>query len=139
MIIINNDERLVYAGTVALRAPNGIPLPAVPQYMIIPANEADPSDFVELHTNERLVLCGMIHTDIEKARERFAAGESQLSTERGKPLYFKELAENINKKSGLPKGGEKAIDLLIDDIVEAFGRDMRKIKALKRQGLAVKS
>ncbi|MCL2697025.1 MAG: hypothetical protein FWE74_02960 [Oscillospiraceae bacterium] len=137
MIILKDNECLVYAGTIALRSPSGTPLPAVPQYMIVPADEADPAAIVELQKEKRLVLGGMIYTDIEEARKRFAAGERKLSTESGKQLYFVEDAANINKKTGLSKGEEKAIEPLLSDIVEAFGRDMRKIKALHKQGLAV--
>ena len=73
MIKLKENERLVFAGTVALRAPNGELRPAVPQYMIKPAAEADPAHAREVGENERVVFGGQMFTDRKRAEERFAA------------------------------------------------------------------
>jgi len=54
--LLKPHERLVYAGTTALRAPDGTPLESVPQYMIVSADEAEPASVAELREDERLCV-----------------------------------------------------------------------------------
>ena len=69
MIKLKENERLVYAGKTALISPSGKPLPAVPQYIVVPADEADPALVVELKENEALIIIGSEHTDREAAEK----------------------------------------------------------------------
>ena len=136
MITPNKDEQLVYAGTVALRAPNGDPLAAVPQYMIVPVDEANPNCMAELHNGERLIVAGSILSDRKSAEERFAAlkaGQAQAPRADGVPIYIKEKAESINPKTGLSKGEEKAIEPIIGEMLDIFALQIRKRKALEEQ------
>lgn len=140
MIKLNKNERLVYAGETALRAPDGTPLPTVPQYMIVPAEQADPALITELKDNERLVWAGTVDNNRKRAEERFAAlkaGEKPPPRTNGVSLYIKEDVKNINPKTHLSESEEKACDPLIEDLVSAFAAQMRQMKALQRQGKVV--
>ncbi len=137
MITLEKNERLVCAGTVELRAPNGTLLPTVQQYIIVSFNEADPACITEVEENKRLVLGGCVFTDRKRAEERFAAlkaGREQPPREIGTPLYFQEDAENINPKTERTHEGDKIIKALSKDFAEIFAIQQRKEKALKRQG-----
>ncbi len=139
MTLLKEGERLIYAGETALRAPNGTPLPSVPQFMIIPSAEADPAAAVTLKADERLVLTGTIHNERKTAEERFAAlkaGREKCPVADGIPLYTIEDAVNINPKTRLSSAEEQSIEPLIGDMLEAFATQMRKIKALSRQNSA---
>ena len=103
---LGKHERLIRVGNAPLRAPNGKPLPAVPQYMIVPANEADPASVATLDKNEWLIMAGTVH--------------SRTSPDDVKTLYVKEAAENVNKKSGLSKVEEKACNAILSDLLKAF-------------------
>lgn len=138
MIGLKKNQRLIYAGETALRAPDGSPLPAVPQYMIVTVDEADPACVVELQKNETLVVAGTVHNDKKTAEERFAAlkaGREQAARADGIPLYIKEDAENINPKTRLSESEEKACEPLIGDLLTEFSIQVRKKKALERQGV----
>jgi hypothetical protein len=94
---LKKNERLVFAGNAALRAPDGTPLPSVPQFVIVGVDEATGS-VAELKDNERLILAGRVFTDKQRAEERFAAlkaGREQPPREVGTPLYVVEDAENL--------------------------------------------
>ncbi len=135
--LLNDNQRLVYAGETALRAPDGTPLPSVPQYMIVSADEADPTCVVELKENERLIVVGTIHNGKKAAEERFAAlkmGQVQTAKKDCTPLYIKENANNINPKSRMSVGEEKACEPLIEDLVSVFASQMRELKASERKG-----
>jgi len=134
-IMLKENERLVYAGTVALRAPNGEPLPAVARYMIVPVDEADPACVVELKDNERLVLGGQIFTDRKRAEERFAAlkaGREQPPREVGTPLYFIENAANINPKTECTYESDKIIETMSKELAEIYALHIRRKQALAR-------
>lgn len=136
MKILNENERLVFAGNIALRAPNGAELPAVPQYRIVRAGEPAAGSAVELKDTERLITVGSVHTERETAEERFAAlkaGQAQGPRADGEPLYIIESAANINPKTRLSEGEEKAIEPLLEDLLSTFAMQMRKRKALERQ------
>ena len=136
MIRLKENERLVYAGTAPLRAPNGTPLPAVPQYMIVSIEEADPAAVVNLQKNDRIVLAGLILHEKKRSEERFAAikaGRVPPPEEGSIPLYMLMDAENINPKTGLPWSVEKACAELSKDLADLYARQERKKKALAKQ------
>ncbi len=54
---LKSNERLVLAGEMPIRAPNGEPLPAVPVYMIAPDTDEDTTAGT-IAPNERLILAG---------------------------------------------------------------------------------
>lgn len=135
VIQLKDNERLVFAGTVALRAPDGTPLPAVPQYMIVPVDEADPALITDIKENERLVYGGRIFNEKKRAEERFAAlkaGREQPPREVGIPLYFKENVANINPKTERTYESDKIIETLSKEFAEMFFMQIRKKKALER-------
>ena len=136
MIKLKKNEKLVQAGTVELRAPDGSPLPAVPQYIIVAADEAD-SAAREVQENERVLYGGLILNDKKRAEERFAAlkaGRDAPPREIGTPLYFIEGAENVNPKTGRTAEGDKIIGILSKEFAEIFAIEKRKEKALAKQG-----
>ena len=136
MIGLKKDEKLIQAGTVALRAPNGKPLPAVPQYMIVTVDRADPARVVELKENERIMFGGEILNDKKRAEERFTAikaGQTPPPKEPKTPLYFIEDAENINPKTGRTAEGDKVIESLTKMFTEAYAIYRRKEKSQERQ------
>ena len=128
--ILKPNERLVYAGVTAIRAPDGNPLKGVPQYQIKPAHETDPISVVSLQMGERLIVAGTEHTEREAAQMRFAAsmeGNTQSCAD-GKPLYIKEAIEKGGKETGLSLGEEKTCDLLIDDLVAIYTLQRRAME-----------
>lgn len=136
MKVLKPNQKLVYAGTAELRAPNGTPLQSVPQYMIVSETVAEPSRVVELHPNECLVVAGSLNTNRKSAKERFAdlkSGREAKSDDDSIPLYIKESLDNMNVKTRLSNVEEEVCDLLIGDLVSEFSRQMRKLKSLERQ------
>lgn len=137
MITLKKNERLVYAGNTALRAPDGTPLSAVPQYMIVPVDEAEPANIVELGDNERLVYGGRVFNNKRAAEERFAAlkaGQTQSRRDIGTPLYFIEDAANIDPKTGRTYESEKIIATMAKEFTEVFAVQKRREQALAKQG-----
>ena len=134
MTSLPKNYRLVRAGTTAFRSHIGELLPAVPQYRIVPAEEADPALTAVLQDDEALVMAGTIHTDKKAAEERFAAlkagRECDTHKEHGTPLYIKENMSNINPQTHLSSGEEKACEPLISDLVEEFARQTREAEAV---------
>ena len=133
--LIKENERLVRVSKTELRTPCGA-LANVPQYMIVPADKANPADFAELLAGERLIQSGTLHTDRESAEARFEAlkaGKPAPPMAKGIPLYVKESAENVNPETGLSDGEQRACDMLAGEFLAAFARTMRKMKAAKRQ------
>ncbi|MCL2033830.1 MAG: hypothetical protein FWG94_03755 [Oscillospiraceae bacterium] len=101
---LKEHEWLVRAGTIWLRAPDGTPLPAEPQYRIVNADEAGPARVVELQENKRLVLAGRVFNDMALAKERYAAhkeGREIPPREEGIPIYILTDKENVDPKTGL--------------------------------------
>ncbi|GHV18528.1 hypothetical protein FACS18949_04660 [Clostridia bacterium] len=115
---LGKNERLVYVGETALRAPDGGLLPAVPQYMIVPADNADPSAVVTLQENERLVMAGTVH--------------NRKTPSDVKTLYIKENAENVNASTGLSKAEERACDAIIPYWAAALQRSSPTTRTQKR-------
>ena len=120
---LKENERLIYAGDTAHRSPSGKLLPGIPQYIIVPVDEADPDCVIELRDNECLVLAATMdgHDNLQSARERFAAlkaGKPPPPQSKTKPIdiYFKEITENINQATGLTRGQEKIFEKLAYDL-----------------------
>jgi non-ribosomal peptide synthetase component F len=139
-ITLSPNERLVYAGRTALRAPDGKLLEGVPQYIILPVEKAAPASVVELQDGECLILAGTIHNDREAAEERFAAAKDGHACPRadGTPIYVKEAVENVNKKTGLSLAEEAACEPLIGELLASFAMTARKMKALSKQRKAAR-
>lgn len=137
MIGLKKNQKLVYAGETALRAPDGTPLPSVPQYMIVNVEEADPAAVATVKKNDRIILAGRIFNHKQKAEERFAAmkaGREIPPKEENIPLYILTDAENVNPKTGLLYETEKACALAAKDLAALIAIQKRKEKALERQG-----
>ena len=136
MVRLRKNQRLVYAGEAALRAPDGTAIHSIPQYKIVSADEADPNCIADLQDGERLVLAGVVHNDREAAQERFAAlkaGTANPPKISGTPLYIKVSGASISTKSHLSKEEEKACDFIVSDLMDIFSAAMRKRNALDKQ------
>lgn len=136
-MILRPNERFIYAGEIALRAPNGAPLPAVSQYMIVNSDAADPALLADAQDNERFVMAGLLFKGKQKAEERFAAlkvGRKPPPPEKGTPLYIKESAANINPKTEQTPDGELVIKLLAAEFAELLAFQMRRDRTSAAQG-----
>jgi hypothetical protein len=130
---LKKNERLIFAGHTALRAPDGTPLPAVPQFVIVSAEEANPAHVTPLGKNERLILAGRVFTDRKRAEERFAAlkaGHEAPPREEGTPLYVVEDKENLH----INDEEQKALALdIARDITALFSLHMRRLSVEEKQ------
>lgn len=125
---LKENQRLVCAGQMPLRAPDGTQLAAVPVFKIVPAEDA------ELSPNERLTLIG---TEESKAaaEERYnalMAGETPPKSH-ATPLYIKDTADNADPETGLTEGEKRALNPLVADLLCEFSAAMRE-----REGKKVK-
>ncbi len=138
MIKLKKNERLVYAGETALRAPDGTPLPSVPQFVIVGVDEAA-GGVVELQKNERLILAGRVFNQKKRAEERFAAlkaGREQPPREVGTPLYVIENVETLNQNE---REQESLNADIAKDITALFSLHMRKEKVAARRDKKVEN
>ena len=122
-IILNENERLLFAQMSALRAPDGTPLPAEPLYIIVDASAADPALIVELKENERLILAGVMLNDMQSARERYAAlqkGQEPPPHEKSVPLYKIIPASAIDRKTQMTEGERKMCDSAADAFIDVL-------------------
>ena len=136
MIKLKENERLVYAGDAALRAPNGTPLPTVPQFVIATIDPNTPAHIAIVGDNERVVLAGRVLYNKQSAEERFAAmkaGREIPPKEESAPIYIITDAENIDKKTGLPFETGKALFAAGKELAALISIQQRKEKA-ERQG-----
>ena len=133
--LLQPNERLVHAGQTALRAPDGTPLENVPQYMIVPADEADPASVVELKDSECLVVAGTVHNARKAAEDRFAAAKvgHACPCADGTLLYIKDAASYVDKRTGLSAGEEKACEALVGDMLAAFAIYERRLRAQNKK------
>lgn len=131
MIKLKKNERLVYAGDTALRAPNGTPLPSVPQFVIVTAPPQG-APVTEIEKTERLILAGRVYPEKKHAEERFAAlkagRECPPKEAGGIPLYVVEDAEKFNKAGFMP-GDEKINAELAAELTDIFAFQMRAHRA----------
>ena len=140
MIKLKKNERLVYAGETALRAPDGSLLPSVPQYVIVSLEEADPAAVAKIKSNERIVLAGRVYNHKLKAEERFAAmkaGRKVPPKEESTPLYILLDKAQVNPKTGAPWETSGALRLLGKDLAGLIAMQKRKERALEKQGATV--
>lgn len=130
---LNKNQRLVCAGQMPLRAPDGKQLAAVPVYKVVPAEEAG-ADSVELAPNERLVLVGSVQSKAT-AEERYNAlisGENPPRTS-ATPLYIKDTADSTKLDTELSEGEKQALNPLVADLLCEFSAAMRERETLERQ------
>lgn len=125
-------ERLIRAGNIPFHAPDGTPLPGVPQYRIVNADEVDPAAVVELKENERLILAGREFNDMKLARERFAAyksGRKIPPRDEGIPFYIIVSAEEVNPKTSNTHEFDEALRAFGKEIAFDLFSHIRKTKA----------
>lgn len=132
---LNKNQRLVCAGQMPLRAPDGKPLAAVPVYKVVPAEDVGANSIIEdLLENERLVLVG---TEQNKAtaEERYNAfmADKVRHKSHATPLYIKDTTDGTSHDTGLTESEKQALNPLIGDMLCAFSAAMREKEALKRQ------
>lgn len=130
---LNENQRLVCAGQMPLRAPGGEQLAAVPVYKIVPADDVD-GDSAELAPNERLVIVGVTESKAT-AEERYNAlisGEMPPES-RTTPLYIKDTTNSASLESELTDGEKRALNPLVADLISNFSAAMREREALERQ------
>lgn len=128
---LKENQRLIRAGQMPLRAPDGKQLAAVPVYKIVSAEDVGAESAAELAQNERLVFVGTTESKAT-AEERYNAlmtgGFAPKSC--ATPLYIKDSAE---PEAGLTEGEKQALNPLIMDMMNEFSAAMREKEALKRQ------
>ena len=138
MMKLKKNERLVYAGQTALRAPDGTPQPSAPQFIIVSFEEADPAAVTTLQGNERVVLAGRVFHEKQKAEERFAAlkaGREVPPKEESIPFYVVLDAEDLNPKTGVPLETCKALRLAGKDLAGLIALHKRMERAAEKQGV----
>lgn len=131
---LKENQRLVCAGQMPLRAPDGKQLFTVPVYKIVSAEDADPNSAMELAPNERLVLVGVTESK-KSAEERYnalMAGEMPPKS-RAVPLYIKDTADGVKPDTELTEGEKRALNPLIADLLKEFSAAMQEREALKRK------
>lgn len=130
---LKGNQRLVCAGQMPLRAPDGKQLAAVPVYKVVPADESG-GDSAELAPNERLIAVGVSERKAT-AEERYnalIAGEMPPESHTT-PLYIKDAADNADPETGLTEGEKRALNPLVSELISNFSAAMREREALERQ------
>lgn len=127
---LKNNEQLILAGEMPIRAPSGEMLHAVPVYMIVP--ETDKGTATTLAPNEQIVLVGTTEHKLT-AEERYKAllaGDTPPKT-RPTPLYIKEPANGANAATRLTEGEQQALNPLIVDLISEFSAAMQEMEIAK--------
>lgn len=134
---LNENQRLICAGEMPLRAPNGEQIAAVPVYKVVSAEDVGADSTVELLPNERLLLVGSEQSKAA-AEERYNALMAGRMPTKLRPtaLYIKEPANDSNGDSGLTENEKRVLNPLIADLLEEFSAAMRERETLERQGKA---
>ncbi len=130
---LKENQRLVCAGQMPLRAPGGEQLAAVPVYKIVSAKSTNADAQVELSPDEQLVFVGS-EESLSMAKERYRAlkaGEIPLKS-KATPLYIKSAACCTISETGLTDGEKRVLNPLIGDLLKKFEADMREQEALKQ-------
>lgn len=132
---LKENQRLVCAGQMPIRAPDGKQFAAVPVFKIVPAEDVGADSVAELSPNERLILVG---TEQSKAaaEERYNTliSGGNVPKLHATPLYIKESANDKNADSGLSEGEKAVLNPLIAELMGSFSAAMREREALERQG-----
>lgn len=128
-MFLKKNERLVAAGQMPIRAPDGKQLAAVPVYRIVPADSASG---VVLSKGERLVAVGSTECK-EAAEERYNALISGKTSPKSSAtaLYIKEPADGSSGGSGLTEGEQRALNPLIADLLNSFSAAMQERERLE--------
>lgn len=129
---LKENQRLVCAGQMPLRAPDGKQLAAVPVYKIAPA---DCPNAETLKPGERLTFAG-VEESKETAEERYNAlisGETPPKSH-ATPLYIKDTADNAEPETGLTEGEKTVLNPLIAELMGSFSAAMREREAAARRG-----
>lgn len=131
---LNENQRLIRAGQMPLRAPDGKQLAAVPVFKIVPAEDVGADSVVELSPNERLTLIGTEESKAaaEERYNAYMAGETPPKSH-ATPLYIKDTADNADPETRLTEGEKRALNPLVMDMMNEFSAAMREKEALKRQ------
>lgn len=131
---LNENQRLIRAGQMPLRAPDGKQLAAVPVYKIVSAEDVSEESAAELAPNERLVLVGTTESK-ETAEERYNAlmtgGFAPKSC--AMPLYIKDTADGEEREAGLTEGEKQALNPLVADMMHEFSAAMQEKEGLKQR------
>lgn len=135
---LTENQKLVCAGHMPLRAPDGQQLAAVPTYVIVPADEAG-RNAVALTPTERLVHIGSTESKLS-AEERYKAALRGEKPPRSKavPLYIKDKADGTDDSSELTDGEKRTLNPLISDLLREFSAAMREREALEEQKVVTK-
>lgn len=131
---LKENQRLVCAGQMPLRAPNGKQLAAVPVYKVVSAEDVGADSTAELLPNERLLLVGSEQSKTA-AEERYNALIAGRTPPKLRPtaLYIKEPANDSNSDSGLTEDEKRVLNPLIADLLGEFSAAMREREALERR------
>lgn len=132
---LKENQRLVCAGQMPLRAPDGTQLAAVPVFKIVPVEDVAVDSVVELSPNERLTLIGAEESKAaaEERYNAYMAGETPPKSH-ATPLYIKDTADSADPETGLTEGEKRALNPLVADLLCEFSAAMREREALERQG-----
>lgn len=131
---LKENQRLVCAGQMALRAPDGTQLAAVPVFKIVSAEDVGADSVEELSPNERLTLIGTEQSR-KTAEERYnalMAGETPPKSQ-ATPLYIKDTADSTDPETGLTEGEKRTLNPLVADMLGEFSAAMREREALGRR------
>lgn len=133
-MVLKENQRLICAGQMPLRAPDGKQLAAVPVYRIVSGEEAVAASTVEFKPDERLVIVGTSENKAA-AEERYNAlmtgGLAPKSC--ATPLYIKDISDSAEPETELTEGEKRALNPLVADMMHEFSAAMREKEALKRQ------
>ncbi len=131
---LKENQRLICAGQMPLRAPDGTQLASVPVYKIVSAEDVRADSAAELTPNERLVLVGTTESKVT-AEERYTslmtggfAPESEAE-----PLYIKDFTDSTENETELTEGEKRVLNPLITDMMKSFSAAMREKEGLKRK------
>lgn len=130
---LKENQRLVCAGQMPLRAPDGTQLAAVPVFKIVSAEDVG-ADSEVLLPNERLTLIGTEQSKAaaEEHYNTLMAGET-LPKSNATPLYIKDTADSTDPETGLTEGEKRALSPLVTDMLCEFSAAMREQEAAERQ------
>lgn len=127
---LKSNQKLICAGQMPLRAPNGKQSAAVPVYKVISTDETRGRETEELAPNERLVLVGTTESK-QTAEERYNALISGGMSPKActEPLYIKDTSD-ASSETELTESEKRALNPLIADLLCEFSAAMQEQEAL---------
>ncbi len=119
-MLLKENQKLICAGHMPLRAPDGKQLAAVPVYKIVSADEAGEAPTAALAPNERLVLVGTTERR-ETAEERYnAILAGDIPPKKcAEPLYIKDF-NSANDESEITESEKRILRPFINDLINEF-------------------